>query len=77
MREIIRTNDPVLISVIQHLLKQAGVYHMVLDTNMSVMEGSLGILPRRILVEDEGWKEARQTLRDADIELGPDRYDQE
>jgi putative signal transducing protein len=75
LREIIRTNDPVLISVIQHLLKQAEVYHMVLDTNMSVMEGSLGILPCRILVEDDGWDEARQTLTDADIELEPDKYE--
>ena len=74
LREIIRTNDPVLISVVQHLLKQADIYHMVLDTNMSVMEGSLGILPCRILVEDDGWVEARQTLTDADIELESDKY---
>jgi len=45
-----------------------------LDTNMSVMEGSLGILPCRILVEDDGWVEARQTLTDADIELESDKY---
>lgn len=74
MREILRTNDPVLISFIEYLLKQADVYHMLLDTNMSIMEGSLGILPRRILVEDDRWALARRTLLDAEIELGPDKY---
>lgn len=74
MREIIRTNDMVQISFIEHLLKQADVYFLTLDTNMSVMEGSLGILPRRILVEDDKWLIARRTLEAAEIELEPDKY---
>ena len=48
MRELIRTNDMVLVSAVVALLDGAGIRHMVLDQNMSVLEGSLGVLPRRI-----------------------------
>ena len=53
MREIVRTNDAVLISAIEALLNGGGVPHVVLDRNMSVIEGSLGFLPQRILVAEE------------------------
>ena len=74
MRDLVRTNDPVLVSAIEALLKGANIPHVVLDQNMSVLEGSLGILPRRILVHDEDNKEARQILADAGLshELRPD-----
>ena len=52
MRELIRTNDMVLVSAVVALLDGAGIRHMVLDQNMSVLEGSLGVLPRRILVAE-------------------------
>jgi len=74
MREIVRTNDAVLITAIEALLKGAGIRHMVLDQNMSVLEGSLGLLPRRILVEDDNVVRARRLLTDAGLghELRPD-----
>ncbi len=74
MREIVRTNDPVLISAITALLDGGGIRYLVLDRNMSVIEGSLGILPRRILVADEYERNARQLLEDAGLghELRPD-----
>ena len=50
MEELIRTNDIVMISFVEALLRDAGIEHMVVDQNMSVMEGSLGVLPRRVLV---------------------------
>ena len=50
MREIVRTNDMVLISAVGSLLDGAGIKHLVFDQNMSVLEGSLGMLPRRVLV---------------------------
>jgi len=53
MREIVRTNDDVLVTVIESLLGGAKIPHMVLDRNMSVLEGSIGILPRRILVAED------------------------
>jgi len=73
-RELIRANDAVLVSAVQALLDAARIPHLVLDQNMSVLEGSLGILPRRILV-DECWvDDARQLLEEAGLghELRPD-----
>jgi hypothetical protein len=74
MREIVRTNDPVLITAIEALLNGGGIPHIVLDRNMSVVEGSLGILPPRILVGDEYALSARRILQDAGLghELRPD-----
>ena len=74
MREIVRTNDAVLITAIEALLKGAGIRHMVLDQNMSVLDGSLGMLPRRIVVDAEDAARARRVLTDAGLghELRPD-----
>jgi hypothetical protein len=73
LREIVRTNDAVLVSAIQALLNAAAIAHVVLDQNMSVLEGSLGILPRRVLVAEEDEKAARRVLEDAGLghELRP------
>ena len=57
----------VLVSAIGALLDGAKVPHMVLDQNMSVLEGSLGILPRRMLVPDEDLAAARRLLTDAGL----------
>jgi hypothetical protein len=74
MRELVRTNDAVLLSALGALLDGAGIPHLVLDQNMSVLEGSLGILPRRLLVPDDDLDEARNLLHDAGLghELRPD-----
>jgi len=74
MKEIVRTNDPVLVSAIGALLDGANIHHLVLDQNMSVLEGSLGILPRRVLVADEQVGRARRLLQEAGMgkELRPD-----
>ena len=65
MRELVRTNDPVLITAIEALLNGADIGHMVVDQNMSVLEGSIGIFPRRILVEEEEIARARRLLEEA------------
>lgn len=74
MHELVRTNDAVLVTAIEALLKAAGIAHVVLDQNMSVLEGSLGILPRRVLVEADRLGQARRLLQDAGLghELRPD-----
>jgi len=69
MRELIRTNDPVLLSFVENLLREASIDPLVLDRNMSVMEGSIGILPRRVLVADEDWSRARHLLQTSGVEL--------
>lgn len=67
MIELLRTNDAVLISFVEALLRDAGVVFFIADSNMSVVEGSLGILPRRIMVGEDSIGEARQLLADAGI----------
>jgi tRNA1(Val) A37 N6-methylase TrmN6 len=73
LRELIRTNNAVLITAIEALLKGADIPHVVLDQHISVLEGSLGILPRRILVDDEHQEQARELLEEAGLghELRP------
>jgi hypothetical protein len=74
LRELVRTNDSVVVSAVEALLKGAEIPHLVLDQNMSVLEGSLGILPRRVLVNDDYLMAARRLLQDAGLghELRPD-----
>ena len=67
MRELVRTNNAVLVTAIDALLKGAGIPHQVLDQYMSVLEGSLGILPCRILVDDDRYDEARRIMEDAGL----------
>lgn len=67
MEELLRTNDLVLISFVESLLKEAGIPHFVADQNMSIIEGSLGVLPRRVLVDAERESEARRLMSDAGI----------
>lgn len=68
MIELVRTNDAVLISFICALLRDADIEHFVADTNMSIFEGSLGIIPRRVMVDAEMEAQARRLVRDAGIE---------
>jgi len=74
VRELVRTNDAVLLSAIQALLRAADIPHLTLDQNMSVLEGSLGILPRRIEVAEKHVHSARRLLTEAGLahELSPD-----
>jgi hypothetical protein len=67
LRELVRTNDMVLVSAIGALLDGANIHHLVLDQNMSIIEGSLGVLPRRILVHEDDNTQARQLLTDAGL----------
>jgi hypothetical protein len=67
VRELVRTNDAVLVSAIEALLKGAHINHMVVDQNISVLEGSIGIFPRRILVADEQLKAAQLLLEEAGL----------
>lgn len=64
MKELLSTNDVVLLSFAQDLLSQSGVEYVVFDTNMSIVEGSIGILPRRIMVADEDFDEAESLINE-------------
>jgi hypothetical protein len=67
MKELLRSNDAVLLSYVGALLEEADIGFIVADTNMSVLEGSISILPRRVLVENERIGQARSLLTEAGI----------
>ncbi len=67
MVEILRTNDLVLISAVESLLRAAGVGCFVADQHMAAVEGSLGFLPRRILVPNDEEARARRLLTEAGL----------
>jgi len=67
MHELIRANDPVLLSFAESLMKDAGIHCFIADQGMSVLEGSLGMLPRRLLVDEEMADQARRILIDAGL----------
>jgi hypothetical protein len=67
MRELLRTNDAVLITAVEAILKGAGIDCMVADNYMSVMEGSIGVLPRRVMIVEEDAVKARRVLTEAGL----------
>lgn len=64
MEELLRTTDITLIPLARAVLEDEGIDSFELDVNMSVLEGSIGILPRRLMVRSADLEDARQTLRD-------------
>jgi hypothetical protein len=75
LEELLKTNDIVLISFVDALLREAGIESWIADQNMSLMEGSLGILPRRVMVPTASLAAARRLLDEAGVgnELPKDR----
>jgi len=67
MRDILRSTDPTLIAFAEAMLAGEGIAAFVLDVHMSTLEGGIGALPRRLAVADEDAHEARQVLRDLEI----------
>jgi hypothetical protein len=65
--EILRTNDLVLISLTEAILLDLGIEFFVADQHMSAMEGSLGFLPRRVLVAADDELRARRALSEAGL----------
>jgi hypothetical protein len=67
LRELVRTNDAVLVSAIAALLDGAKIPHLLCDQNISVLEGSIGAFPRRFLVAEEDVAPARRLLEAAGL----------
>jgi len=67
MIELVRTNDLVAISLMESLFREAGIGCLVLDQHMSVLEGSIGILPRRVMVGEDEEEKARKLLTEAGL----------
>lgn len=73
MEELLKTNDPTVLSFAQALLRAEDIDCFVLDVHMSILDGSLGILPRRLMVARGDAFMARAILRDNEIELAEKR----
>lgn len=69
MLELLRTNDPTVIAFAQALLQGEDIECFAMDVHMSALEGSIGILPRRLMVRREDHFEASAVLRDNGIEV--------
>ena len=65
MKELLRTNDTVRLSWLQALLAGAGIEAIILDTHTSIIEGSIGAIPRRLMVEEDDYLRARAVLAEA------------
>ena len=65
MRPVLKTNNAVTLSYAVHVLDEAGIESVVFDENSSVMDGSMGFLPRRLMVLDEDFPRAQSLLKAA------------
>jgi len=68
MEELLRTTDPTLVPYTQALLDGEDIACFIFDVNMSILEGSLGILPRRVMVLKRDLFRARAILRANGVE---------
>lgn len=67
MRAVLATNDPVLLSYVTALLSGEGIESTVLDQNISAVEASIGIFPKRVAVQNDVWSQAVRVLKDAGL----------
>jgi len=67
VRELERTNDAVRLSWLEALLRSAGIEAVLLDQHASSIDGSIGAVPRRVMVDDEDLIRARSLVADADV----------
>jgi len=70
MKELLRTNDPTIIAYASALLQGEGIICFPIDVHMSALEGSIGILPRRVMVHERDHFRAAAILDDNDIDRG-------
>ena len=64
MRAVLKTNNLVQLNFAEAVLKDAGIATVVFDSQMSMTEGSVGVLPRRLMVSNEDFARAQSVLRE-------------
>ncbi|MFY0308928.1 DUF2007 domain-containing protein [Leisingera sp. D0M16] len=70
MKELLRSTDPTIIAFASALLEGEDIDCFQMDVNMSVLEGSIGIFPRRLMVRADDYDDALVVMRDNEIPLG-------
>jgi hypothetical protein len=69
MKELLRTNDPVRLSFVQALLRDSGIESLVLDHHTSLVEGSIGAIPRRLVATERDYLRACSVMAAAGEEM--------
>jgi hypothetical protein len=72
MRMVLKSNNPVVLSYATHVLEESGIEALVFDTHASIMDGSMAMVPRRLMVADEDFNRAEMLLRAAVPEAMPE-----
>ena len=67
MIAILKTVNPATLNFAQAVLKEAGIPFFIMDQNVSIIEGSIGVIPRRVMVVDEDAEDAREAMVDAGL----------
>jgi hypothetical protein len=70
MRELLRSNDLVVLSWAQAILAAEAIPCVLLDDHVSGVEGSIGAIPRRLMVEERHHATAERLLEQARANLG-------
>ncbi|KEJ88789.1 putative signal transducing protein [Sulfitobacter donghicola] len=70
MKELLRSNDPTIIAFASALLQGEDIDCFQMDVNMSILEGGIGIFPRRLMVHPDDLDAAERVMRDNEIPLG-------
>ena len=73
MKELLRTTDPTLIAFATALLEGEGIAAFPMDVHMSVLEGGIGVFPRRLMVRDADLFLARTAMHDNGVETTPSK----
>jgi hypothetical protein len=67
MRELLITNNPVLLGYVEVLLADQGINAIVFDQHISLVEGGIAAFPRRLMVSDDDWYRAARIMREASL----------
>ena len=70
MRELLRSTDPTIMAFASALLQGEDIDCFQMDVNMSILEGGIGIFPRRLMVRDGDYDAALRVMLDNEIDLG-------
>lgn len=72
MKELLRSTDPTVLAFASALLQGEDIDCFQMDVNMSILEGGIGIFPRRLMVREDDYAQALRAMKDNDIPLGTD-----
>lgn len=70
MKELLRSTDPTILAFASALLEGEDIDCFQMDVNMSILEGGIGIFPRRLMVRSDDLTRAERVMRDNEIPLG-------